>query len=169
MELQEACWIGWNCNWARGSVLIGQNRSWAAGMEALGRAINREIIGWAMRAGLCALGLTISRKRFSWAMHAGFKILSEKESERIWKGPKKRPSKLAILFALAKKNLVLQKFKQRENMTVKIICNHKLQPLIGEMCNYSLNKSTQGCYKAMEKTITGNNTRHEEHEIYVEA
>ncbi|KAI5682307.1 hypothetical protein M9H77_03535 [Catharanthus roseus] len=60
--VQEATWIGWIRNWARGAVLSGQdrNRSSVAGMEALGRAISRERIDWAMRARLCTLGLAVS-------------------------------------------------------------------------------------------------------------
>ncbi|KAI5661600.1 hypothetical protein M9H77_20923 [Catharanthus roseus] len=60
--VQEATWIGWIRNWARGVVLSGQdrNRSSVAGMEVLSRAISRERIGWAMRARLCALGLAVS-------------------------------------------------------------------------------------------------------------
>ncbi|KAI5647676.1 hypothetical protein M9H77_33681 [Catharanthus roseus] len=71
--VQEATWIGWIRDWARGVVLSGQdrNRSLVAGMEALGRAISRERIGWAMRARLCALGLAVKRNRYGWAVCTG--------------------------------------------------------------------------------------------------
>ncbi|KAI5677605.1 hypothetical protein M9H77_08555 [Catharanthus roseus] len=38
-------------------------------MEALGRAISRERIGWATRARLCALGLAIKRNGYGWAVN----------------------------------------------------------------------------------------------------
>ncbi|KAI5658862.1 hypothetical protein M9H77_27655 [Catharanthus roseus] len=71
--VQEACWIGWIRNWARGAVLTGQNRnrSSVAGIEALGRAISRERIGWAMHARLWALGLALKRNRCGWAVCTG--------------------------------------------------------------------------------------------------
>ncbi|KAI5667761.1 hypothetical protein M9H77_17614 [Catharanthus roseus] len=71
--VQEANWIGWIRNWARGAVLSGQdrNRSSVAGMEALGRAISRERIGWAMRARLCALGLVVKKTGYAWDVCTG--------------------------------------------------------------------------------------------------
>ncbi|KAI5662656.1 hypothetical protein M9H77_21979 [Catharanthus roseus] len=38
-------------------------------MEALGRAISRERIGWAMRARLCALGLAVKRNGYGCAIN----------------------------------------------------------------------------------------------------
>ncbi|KAI5662486.1 hypothetical protein M9H77_21809 [Catharanthus roseus] len=71
--VQEATWIRWIRNWARGAVLSGQdrNRSSVAGMEAQGRAISRERIDWAMRARLCALGLAVKRNGYGWAVCTG--------------------------------------------------------------------------------------------------